>query len=122
MGNKILSPASPALIGRATEWCVKLREHIRRMEAARVMKCRYGVGGTAIHFEEKQVGSLNVGDYIKLRLSNRSSSEKSRLWELVKITPRGIASQLTLRCPKTEHTVEVLLRIDFFVLTGLRRC
>lgn len=107
---------SPQLKERAIAWIESVKEEIRRLNVKRVLKSQYGVSSTG--FESVCVTQLKAGDTIKLRLSNKSSNSKSRLWIIDKIIPMGISAQLFLRCPTTDYEANCLLNLGMRVLRG----
>lgn len=110
---------SPNLKQRAIGWIQGVQEEIRQRNLKRALKSQYGVA--VKRYESVCVAQLQAGDAIKLRLSNKSSNEKSRLWTIFKIVPMGITAHLWLKCPTTDFEANVVLRLDHRVLKGVSR-
>lgn len=108
---------SPQLKERAIAWIESVKEEIRLQNNAKTRKSIYGVA-TKGQFESVCVTQLKAGDTIKLRLSNKSSNSRSRLWILDRIVPMGISAQLFLRCPTTDYEANCLLNLGMRVLRG----
>lgn len=111
---------SPDLQRRAIAWIQGVRAEIRRLNSDRSAKSQYG--GVAVKkYETVCVAQLKEGDVIKLRLSNKSSNQKARLWTITKAVPCGISAHLWLECPASDFEANVILRLDQKVLRGERR-